>query len=82
MPASEIERLKGQAPDAFSPRNRFRTVVRSVETAGFLAKVELDVTDPARAVAIVTREAVEELGLRPGMAATIVVKSTSAMLEA
>jgi molybdopterin-binding protein len=43
--------------------------------------VELDVTAPARVVAIVTREAVEELGLAPGQSATAVVKSTSVMVE-
>ena len=55
--------------------------MRSVEVEGFLARVELDVTAPARIVAIVTREAVEELGIAPGKAATAVVKSTSVMIE-
>jgi molybdopterin-binding protein len=32
-------------------------------------------------VAIVTRDAVEELGAKPGMAMTAVVKSTSVMIE-
>ena len=49
---------------------------------GLLAQVELTVTGPARIVAVVTRDAVEELGLKPGMAATAVVKSTSVMVEA
>ena len=40
-----------------------------------------DVTEPARVVAIVTRESVEELGLAPGMSAAGVVKSTSVMVE-
>jgi molybdopterin-binding protein len=33
-------------------------------------------------VAVVTADAGEELGLKPGMAATAVVKSTSVMVEA
>ena len=66
----------------FAPwRNRFRGIVRSVETDGLLARVEIDVTEPARVVAIVTRESVEELGLAPGMSAAGVVKSTSVMVE-
>jgi molybdopterin-binding protein len=81
VPASEIERLKGAEADQLSARNRFGGVVRSVEVDGFLARVELDVTEPARVVAIVTREAVEELGLKPGQGATAVVKSTSVMIE-
>lgn len=79
--ASEIERLRGGANDELSARNRFRGVVRSVEVDGLLAKVEIDVTEPSRVVAIVTRESVEELGLKPGMSAAGVVKSTSVMVE-
>ncbi len=48
---------------------------------GLLAQVEIDVTEPARVVAIITRDAVEELGLKPGTPATAVVKSTSVMVE-
>jgi molybdopterin-binding protein len=81
VPASEIERLRGKADDELSARNRFRGVVRDVEVEGFLARVEIDVTEPARVVAIITREAAEELALKPGAAATAVVKSTSVMVE-
>jgi molybdopterin-binding protein len=82
VPASEIERLSsGAGGESLSARNRFQGVVRSVEIEGFLARIELDVTSPARVVAIVTREAVEELGLKAGKPATAVVKSTSVMLE-
>jgi molybdopterin-binding protein len=43
--------------------------------------VEIDVTAPARVVAIITREAVEELGLKAGVSAAAIVKSTSVMVE-
>ena len=43
--------------------------------------MEIDVTEPARVVAIVTRESVEELGLAPGVSAVGIVKSTSVMVE-
>ena len=80
--AAEVERLHGPHGDeTLSARNRFRGVVRSVELDGLLAKVEIDVTEPARVVAIVTRESVEELGLKAGMSAAGVVKSTSVMVE-
>jgi molybdopterin-binding protein len=82
VPAAEIERLRGaEARDELSARNRFRGVVRSVEVEGFLAQVEIDVTEPARVVAIITRESAEELGLKPGMSAAGIVKSTSVMVE-
>ena len=81
VPASEVRRLQGAAPEELSARNRFRGVVRSVEVEGFLARVELDVTGPARVVAVITREAAEELGLEAGRGATAVVKATSVMVE-
>jgi molybdopterin-binding protein len=79
--ASEVRRLQGRSTEELSARNRFRGVVRAVEVEGFLARVELDITAPARVVAIITREAAEELDLKAGRAATAVVKSTSVMVE-
>ena len=80
--ASEVERLRGgTGSEQLSARNHFRGVIRSVEVDGLLARVEIDLTEPARVVAIVTRESVEELGLRPGLSAAGVVKSTSVMVE-
>ncbi len=82
VPASEVERLRGgEGSEVFSARNRFRGVVRSVELDSLLAKVEIDLTEPARVVAIITRESAEELALEPGMSAAGVVKATSVMVE-
>jgi molybdopterin-binding protein len=82
VPASEIERLRGaQGSNELSARNRFRGIVRSVEIDGLLARVEIDVTEPSRVVAIITRESAEELHLKAGMSAAGVVKSTSVMVE-
>jgi molybdopterin-binding protein len=78
----EIERLRGGAAQHSSARNRLRGTVNDIRVEGLLAQVELTVTEPVRVVAVVTRDAVEELGLKPGMAATAVVKSTSVMVEA
>jgi molybdopterin-binding protein len=82
VPLAEVDRLRGPAGDeTISARNRFRGVVRSVEIDGLLARVEIDVTEPARVVAIVTRESVEQLGLKAGASAAGVVKATSVMVE-
>ena len=82
VPASEIERLRGDAGGAqFSARNRFNAVVTEVKVDGLIAQVEMIVTEPVRLVAVVTRDAVEELGLKNGMSATAVVKSTSVMVQ-
>ena len=80
--AAEVERLRGRVgEETLSARNRFRGIVRSVELDGLIARIEIDVTEPSRVVAIVTRESVEELGLKAGMSAAGVVKSTSVMVE-
>src|SRR3954447_25110908 len=82
VPASEIERLRGDPGGAkLSARNRFKGVVTDVKVDGLLAQVEMIVSDPVRLVAIVTRDAVDEIGIRPGMATTAVVKSTSVMIQ-
>jgi molybdopterin-binding protein len=82
VPAREIDRLRGDETSHMSARNRLRGTVQSVQVEGLLAQVEILVTEPTRVVAIVTRDAVEELGLRSGTSATAVVKSTSVMVEA
>ena len=80
--AAEVERLKGsESSEQISARNRFRGVVRAVTVEGLLAQVEIDVTEPARVVAIITRESAEQLALKPGMSAAGVVKATSVMVE-
>ncbi len=81
VPAGEIKRLRGAEPGReLSARNRFAGTVREVKVEGLLAQVELE-AGPFRIVAVVTREAVEELGLEPGMPATALVKATSVLLE-
>jgi molybdopterin-binding protein len=78
--ASEIERLRGS--DAhISARNRFHGTVSEVVVDGLMAQVEIVVTEPVRVLAVVTRDAVEELGLKPGMPATAIVKSTNVMVQ-
>jgi molybdopterin-binding protein len=80
--ASEIERLRGErGRTGLSARNRMRGIVQEIKVDGLLAQVEIQVTEPARVVAIVTRDSVDELGLRRGMSATAVVKATSVMVE-
>jgi molybdopterin-binding protein len=81
VPLSEIRRLRGGGEEReLSARNRFRGIVREVKLEGLLAQVELE-AGPFRVVSVVTREAVEQLGLEPGMPATALVKATSVMLE-
>jgi molybdopterin-binding protein len=85
VPPSEVERLRGQPErhrtgDTLSTRNRFPGVVRSVESDGVMALVEIE-AGPFRVTAAVTRDAVEELGLVEGARAIAMVKATSVMVE-
>lgn len=84
VPLGEIERLRGTAPrhttgDSFSARNRFAGTVTSVEADGVMALVEIE-SGPHRITAAITRDAVEELGLVPGVEAVATVKATSVMV--
>jgi molybdopterin-binding protein len=85
IPASEIRRLserpvRHHTGTPRSARNRFTGVVRSVETDGVMALVEIE-AGPFLVTAAITRDSVEELGLAPGVMATAVVKATSVMVE-
>jgi molybdopterin-binding protein len=82
VPAAEIERLRGDpAARKTSARNRFRGVVTDVQVEGLMAQVEIVVTDPIRVRAVITRDAAEQLELKPGMAATAVVKASFVIVE-
>jgi molybdopterin-binding protein len=82
VPASEVDRLRGRPePHDLSARNRFRGRIRQVRIEGLLAQVELETTEPARVVAVITREAAEQLELAVGQEATALVKATSVMVE-
>jgi molybdopterin-binding protein len=85
VPVSEIERLSAHASrhrtgTPRSARNRFTGVIRSVESDGVMALVELE-AGPFLVTAAITRDSIEELGLAPGIEATAVVKATSVMIE-
>jgi molybdopterin-binding protein len=85
VPRREVERLsrrpqRHQAGDRLSARNRFPGVIRSVEMDGVMALVEIE-AGPHLVTAAVTRDAVDELGLAPGVPATAAVKATSVMVE-
>ena len=65
--------------DEISARNRFEGIVESVEVTGVVAQVVIQ-AGPYQVVSIVTRDAVEELGLAPGVPAVATVKATSVMI--
>jgi molybdopterin-binding protein len=65
---------------AHSARNRFPGIVTRVVRDRVAAQVEIQ-AGPHRLVSLLTREAVDELGLKPGMPAIAVVKATNVSVE-
>jgi molybdopterin-binding protein len=85
VPVAEVRRLaerpaRHRSGDRLSARNRFPGVVRSVEMDGVMALIEIE-AGPHLITAAVTRDAVEELKLAPGVPATAAVKATSVMVD-
>jgi molybdopterin-binding protein len=85
VPASEVERLSGRSPkpltgSRLSARNRLAGVVRSVESDVVMALVEIE-AGPYLLAAAITRDAVEELALAPGVRVVATIKATSVMVS-
>jgi molybdopterin-binding protein len=66
--------------DRTSARNRMTGVVVAVQRDGVMAQVDM-ACGPFRVVSLMSREAVDDLDLKPGMAATAVVKATNVIVE-
>jgi molybdopterin-binding protein len=87
VPATEVARLLAERRGRDSAsgagqslRNHFPGVIVAVEVDRVAATVEL-LAGPHRILSLLTREAVDELGLRPGMPATAAVKATNVSIE-
>jgi molybdopterin-binding protein len=63
-----------------SIRNHFTGIVTKVTKDKVMAQVELQ-AGPYRVVALISREAVDDMGLVPGVMASAVVKSTNVSIE-
>ena len=63
-----------------SARNRLQGTILSVKKDGVMAQIDM-ACGPYRIVSLMSREAAEELGLKPGDQATAVVKSTTVIIE-
>ncbi|MGW7362131.1 TOBE domain-containing protein [Streptomyces sp. NPDC054841] len=83
LAAFSIEVAQGGGEDDASytsARNAFPGIVTAVKLGDVAAQVEIQ-AGPHRLVSLLTREAVEELGLEVGMQATARVKSTSVHID-
>jgi molybdopterin-binding protein len=63
-----------------SARNRLRGIVTAIARDSVMAQVDIQ-AGPFRVVSLMSREAVDELGLEVGSTATAVIKSTTVVVE-
>ena len=63
-----------------SARNKFSGIVTRVIKDAVAAQVEIQ-AGPYRIVSLITRESVDELGLKPGVMAVASVKATNVVIE-
>jgi molybdopterin-binding protein len=63
-----------------SARNHLKGKVTSLEKNEIMALVKIKVTEPALVVALVSREAVEDLKIKVGDEVEAVVKATEVMI--
>jgi molybdopterin-binding protein len=63
-----------------SARNRMQGIILAVKKDEVMAQIDL-ACGPFRIVSLMSREAADELGLKPGDQATAVVKSTTVIIE-
>lgn len=85
VPASEVARLLAEKRSkepirGDSVRNHFPGVITAVRRDKLMAVVEV-LAGPHRVVSVITREAADELGLRPGMHAVAAVKATHVTIQ-
>lgn len=76
---SKLLRERG-ATGLTSARNRFQGVIVAVKRDVVMAQIEM-VCGPYRVVSLMSREAADELDLKPGDQATAVVKATTVIIE-
>ena len=67
-------------PMQISARNALRGIVREITGDGVLCEVTLDLGNGQEIVSVITRSSAQRLGLRPGVEATALIKSTEVLL--
>ncbi len=76
MPAEDEAKL----PMQVSARNALTGTVREISGDGVLCEVVLDLGNGQEIVSVITRSSAERLGLKPGVSATALIKSTEVLL--
>lgn len=64
-----------------SARNKMNEKITDIKTGGVMASVKIQVEEPDEITALITRESVENLGLKEGDDATAIIKSTEIIVS-
>ena len=78
----ELTRLlrERSAAGTSAARNRLPGIVLAVRRDGVMAQVDI-ACGPHRIVSVMSRDAADQLGLKPGDSATAVIKATTVLVE-
>ena len=79
-PAPTPAGTPGNTTLQISARNALTGVVREISGDGVLCEVLLDLGNGQEIVSVITRSSAERLGLKPGVSATALIKSTEVLL--
>lgn len=63
-----------------SARNQLKGTITSVKVGGIMAEVTIDLGNGQQITSAITRASAEALGLKEGMAATAIIKSTEVVV--
>jgi len=64
-----------------SARNRMAGVVKAIEKGEVASAVKIEINKPSVITAMITKEAVDELGLKEGDKVEAVIKATEVMVS-
>lgn len=78
--AQELAESNAEYDNRLSARNRFVGLVTKIKKDAVMAQVEIQ-AGPHRIVSLISTEAVENMGLKPGLLTAAVIKSTNVVIE-
>lgn len=78
--AAKSAPTKDNPPMQISARNALRGIVKEISGDGILCEVTLDLGNGQEIVSVITRVSAQRLGLKPGVEAVALMKSTEVML--
>lgn len=64
-----------------SARNSMEGIIKEIKKGEVAATVKVEVTKPSLITSMITRDAVDSLGLKEGQKVKVVIKSTEVMIS-